>query len=154
MLISFLFFSYFIVCAEALRKYPPFGLVLRMATKDYKVPGMDFTLKKGTSVWIPVYGVHHDPDIYPNPEVFDPERFTPEEIKKRPSTSFLAFGDGPRNCIGLRFGLLQTRVGLATLLKNFDFSACSKTSIPLKFNAKNVVLTSKDKLWLNVKPIE
>lgn len=47
-----------------------------------------------------MYSIHNDPKYYPNPEVFDPERFTTEEKDKRPNGTFLPFGDGPRHCIG------------------------------------------------------
>lgn len=106
------------------------------------------------AVWIPVYGIHHDPEIYPNPEIFDPNRFSPEEVKLRPSGSFLAFGDGPRNCIGLRFGMLQARIGLVKLISSFKFSKCDKTDIPLEFSVKNVVLSPKNGLWLNVNALD
>ena len=51
-------------------------------------------------VWVPVYGIHRDPDIYFNPEIFDPERFTEENVKERHISHYLPFGAGPRNCIG------------------------------------------------------
>lgn len=125
----------------------------RSATKDYKVPNTNFTIKKGTKVYIPVYDIHHDPEIYANPDVFDPDRFTPDEISKRPSCSFLAFGDGPRNCIGLRFGMLQTQIGLVMLLKNFCFTTCDKTQIPIEISLQTATLTPKGGLWLNVKAL-
>ena len=51
-------------------------------------------------VYIPAFAIHRDPKIYPDPEVFDPERFNEENINSRHSSLFLPFGDGPRNCIG------------------------------------------------------
>lgn len=77
-------------------------------------------------VFIPAYAIHHDPEIYPNPSVFNPDRFTPEEQVKRSPYANLSFGQGPRNCIGLRFGILQAKVGLAMMLKNFRFEPCEK----------------------------
>lgn len=55
---------------------------------------------KGTRVMIPVYSIHHDPEIYPKPEIFDPDRFTEENKSRRPHYAYLPFGSGPRNCIG------------------------------------------------------
>ncbi|KAG4068038.1 hypothetical protein HA402_003944 [Bradysia odoriphaga] len=76
---------------ESLRKYPPGAGIIRAVTKDYAVPGTNHLLQKGTLVWIPVYAIHHDPDIYPDPDVFDPDRFHPEEVQRRHPQSFLAW---------------------------------------------------------------
>lgn len=103
---------------------------------------------------IPVYGIHHDPDIYEQPEVFNPNRFSAEEVKKRPPCSFLAFGDGPRNCIGLRFGMMQARIGLVTLLKNFEFSTCHRTDpMPVEFSPTKFLLTPPNGVWLKIKAV-
>lgn len=64
------------------------------------MPGTDFILPKGTQVSIAVAGIHHDPEYYPDPEKFDPERFSEENKNKRPACTYLPFGDGPRICIG------------------------------------------------------
>jgi cytochrome P450 family 6 len=85
---------------ETLRKYPPVVAVTRECTKPIKLRGTDLTLEKGLQVVLPIYGLHHDPKYYPDPERFDPERFSDPEIKKRPQFSFIPFGEGPRICIG------------------------------------------------------
>lgn len=72
-----------------------------MAAKDYKIPGTDLVLEKDTITFVPVIGIHYDPDIYPEPEKFDPERFTEENKKQRHPMAHLPFGDGPRNCLGV-----------------------------------------------------
>ena len=89
------------VVNETLRKYPTIGFLPRICTETYKVPDTDLVLEKGTRVIIPVYGIHHDPDYYPDPEIFDPERFNDENKAKRPNYTFLPFGEGPRICIGM-----------------------------------------------------
>jgi cytochrome P450 family 6 len=76
---------------------------MREATEDYKVPNSKHVIPKGATVWIPMIGVHFDEEFWTNPEKFDPERFTPEEIANRPNYTYLPFGDGPRNCIGMRY---------------------------------------------------
>nr|CAD7429728.1 unnamed protein product [Timema monikensis] len=88
------------VVDETLRKYPPAGILTRFCTKDYKIPGTNVKIDKETSVIIPVYAIHHDPKYYPDPEKFDPERFSDENIKIRPKFTYLPFGEGPRICIG------------------------------------------------------
>lgn len=126
-----------------------------MAQTNYKVPGTDFVIDKGVSVVVPVYAIHNDPEYYPNPEKFDPDRFLPEESKKRHPSAFLPFGDGPRNCIALRFGLMQARVGLITLLNSFEFTTCQKTPAPpMEFGLNPIVLSSKKDIYLKIKAIK
>jgi len=86
--------------SETLRKYPPIPMLIRKCSKPYKIPGTDTVLEKGTSVTIPVAALHHDPKYYPEPERFDPERFSEEEKQKRHHYVYLPFGEGPRICIG------------------------------------------------------
>lgn len=85
---------------EALRMYPPGVTISRTCTKNYTVPGSDVVIEVGTNVHVPVYALHHDPQYFPQPEKFDPERFNEEESKRRPNYTYLPFGDGPRQCIG------------------------------------------------------
>lgn len=111
-------------------------------------------LPKGMTILIPVHAIHHDPDIYEQPDDFRPDRFAPEEIKKRPSGSFLAFGDGPRNCIGLRFGMMQARIGLAMLLKHFQFATCERSPpMPMQFCPKKIVLSPLRGVVLNIQTV-
>lgn len=140
--------------AETLRKYPPFTIVARMAGRDYNIPDTKIVLKKGVPIFIPVYAIQHDAEHFPNPEKFDPERFSPEEVKKRHPMAWLPFGDGPRNCIGLRFGMMQARIGLIFMLNNFKFVQCSKTQVPVVFGASPIVLGPKDGINLKVEPLE
>ncbi|XP_041675561.1 cytochrome P450 6a8 isoform X1 [Drosophila eugracilis] len=142
------------VISETLRLYTIVPNLDRMAAKRYVVPGHpEFVIEAGQSVIIPASAIHRDPSIYPEPLEFRPERFTPEEIKNRPSVAWLPFGDGPRNCIGLRFGQMQARIGLALLIKNFKFSTSSKTSDPLVYDPKSFVLGLKDGIYLKLEAI-
>jgi cytochrome P450 family 6 len=89
-----------LLVSEYLRKYPPKAYLLRKCTTDYKIPDSDVTIEKDVGVVVPVMGIHHDPEYYPNPEEFDPERFNQANKRSRPQYSYLPFGEGPRNCIG------------------------------------------------------
>lgn len=136
---------------ETLRLYPPVSTLSRSAHIDYQIAGTKFVIPSGVSVQIPVYGIHRDPDIYPDPEKFDPDRFTAFESAKRHAMAFLPFGDGPRNCIGLRFGMMQARIGLVTLLRSFNFKVDARMmSIPIKISKTNVVIACNDGIWLNM----
>uniref|UniRef100_A0A1L8E457 Putative cytochrome n=1 Tax=Nyssomyia neivai TaxID=330878 RepID=A0A1L8E457_9DIPT len=120
------------VINETLRKYPVLAILLRKCSQDYTFPDTKVTVKKGMRIFFPLYGFHNDPEYYPNPQKFDPDRFTKENIAARPQYTYFPFGDGPRNCIGMRFGLMQARVGLIALIRTLKFSPCAKTDIPLK----------------------
>jgi len=63
----------------------------------------ELTIPKGGQVFIPIYSIHRDPTIWPNPEKYDPERFSPEGKQSREPYLYFPFGSGPRNCIGMRF---------------------------------------------------
>lgn len=105
-------------------------------------------------MFVPVYAIQHDPEYYPNPELFDPDRFTADEVQNRNSSTYMPFGDGPRNCIGIRFGMMQARIGLVTLLSNYEFSICDQSTIPLKIAKKEFVLTAEGGVYLNIRKIE
>jgi cytochrome P450 family 6 len=137
------------VINETLRKYPPVPGLNRICTKDYKVPGSNIMIKKDTKVWIPVLGLQRDPEFYPDPEKFDPERFSEENKNERHPYTFIPFGEGPRVCIGLRFGMMQTKVGLSILLKNYKFSVSSKTTVPLQLDPRSFIMSTEGGIWLN-----
>uniref|UniRef100_A0A182Q3P6 Uncharacterized protein n=1 Tax=Anopheles farauti TaxID=69004 RepID=A0A182Q3P6_9DIPT len=129
------------VINETLRKHPPVESLNRVPDVDYLIPGTKHVIPKRTLVQIPVYAIQHDPDHYPDPERFDPDRFAPEEVKKRHPFTFLPFGEGPRICIGMRFGLMQTKVGLITLLRKFRFSPSARTPDRVTYDPKMITLS-------------
>lgn len=88
------------VICETLRKYPPLPFLDRVAAGDYKVPGTDLIIEEGTPVYIPLLGTHYDPEYFPDPTKYDPERFSAENKQKRPFGVYAPFGEGPRNCVG------------------------------------------------------
>lgn len=76
-------------------------MLSRKSTSEYTFSGTNLTIPKNTAIVITVQGIHYDPKLYKNPEIFNPYNFTDEAIKSRHTMSFQAFGDGPRNCIGM-----------------------------------------------------
>lgn len=89
---------FFVFLTEAFRKYPVVPLLNRIRTRDYTVPEMGVTIEKGTPILIPVLSLQRDEQFYPNSHKFDPTRFLNEN--KNTKTTYLPFGDGPRNYIG------------------------------------------------------
>ena len=142
------------VFKETLRKYPPVPILTRDATDDYTFNGTKVFIPKKTKLWIPMYAIHWDPNVYPNPEKFDPERFDEEVAKTRHPMHHLPFGDGPRNCIGARFAVYQTKIGLIKMLLNYKFSVCEKTPIPYELNPVSFILTPTKGLYLKITKME
>lgn len=93
--------------AETLRKYPAGPLILRKSVSSYTFNNTKVSIPEKTFVWIPLYAIHHNPDIYPNPDAFIPERFNDDAVASRDSMHYLPFGDGPRNCIGTFLTILS-----------------------------------------------
>ncbi|XP_013383811.1 cytochrome P450 3A4-like [Lingula anatina] len=117
------------VLNEAMRLYPVGFRMDRVPNQDTTVNGL--FIPKGTCVIIPIYAIHMDPEKYPDPEKFDPERFTPEAKAKRNPYWYMPFGMGPRNCIGMRLALLEMKIILVKVLQNFTLKTCAETQIPL-----------------------
>ncbi|XP_058460188.1 probable cytochrome P450 6a14 [Malaya genurostris] len=138
------------VVNETLRMFPPVGNLIRIANEPYQLTSPNVTVEKGQMVMVSVHSIHHDPAIYEDPERFDPDRFAPERVKARHSHCFLPFGDGPRNCIGMRFGLLEVKFGLAQLIGQLRFTVNERTKVPLELDPRSSLLEVKDGIWLDV----
>ena len=107
------------VIQEALRLYPPFWMVDRMAVADDRAG--DLVIPRGSTVIVFVYGAHHAPRSWQDPESFNPERFTKANEKLHTPFTYLPFGAGPRGCIGGNYAMLQILMILSTLLRRYDF---------------------------------
>ncbi|NP_001352288.1 cytochrome P450 4C1-like [Mycetomoellerius zeteki] len=103
---------------EALRLYPSVFFISRVTSEDVKL--QSYIIPAKTIVHLNIYGLHRDPNFWPNPEMFDPDRFLLEKIRNRHPYSYLPFSAGPRNCIGQRFALLEMKAMIACLIHNFD----------------------------------
>ncbi|EDO36004.1 predicted protein, partial [Nematostella vectensis] len=118
------------VVQEALRLYPPGFRLGRTCNQSCTINGQFFP--KGCLVMIPVYAIHRDPEIWPEPEKFQPERFTAEAKQARHPYAYLPFGEGPRNCIGMRFALLKVKMALVYILRHYRLERCPETEVPLQ----------------------
>ncbi|XP_058793135.1 cytochrome P450 6B1-like [Phymastichus coffea] len=115
------------IIKETLRKYPPVTMLVRKTLTSYTFNDTKCTIPKNMSVFIPIWSIHRDPEIYRNPEVYDPERFSEENEKSRHPMTFLPFGDGPHNCIGSRFANYQSKVGIISVIQKYKVEICDKT---------------------------
>nr|XP_032525517.1 cytochrome P450 9e2-like isoform X1 [Danaus plexippus plexippus] len=128
------------VISEVLRLWVPTILIERMCVKDYNMGKSngeakeDFILRKGESLHIPTWCIHRDPQFFPNPNKFDPERFSKENRHLIHPIAYMPFGLGPRNCIGSRFALCELKLLVYQILLNFDLSPTKKTCIPARLN--------------------
>ncbi|KAL1487760.1 hypothetical protein ABEB36_015595 [Hypothenemus hampei] len=138
------------VVDETLRKYPIFPILPRVCVNDYQIPDTDITIDKNTFIMVTNLGIQHDPEYYPDPMRFDLDRFIPENKAKRPHCSYMPFGEGPRICVGKRFGIWQTKIGLISVVKNFQISLSKKTKLPLSFVSKELILNAQGSIWLNL----
>ncbi|XP_036968051.1 cytochrome P450 3A30-like isoform X1 [Acanthopagrus latus] len=125
------------VVSEGLRFYPPAGRLERIAKQTVKVNGV--TIPKNMLVMIPVYALHHDPELWPEPEEFKPDRFSKQNKQNINQYTYLPFGLGPRNCIGMRFALVMVKLALVEVLQNYSFSVCEETEIPLTMDPQGSV---------------
>ena len=105
------------VLAEAMRLYPPVWVMGRRAVSGYKVG--KFYVPAKSIILLSQYVMHHDERYYPEPERFDPERWTPEARAARPKYSYFPFGGGPRMCIGEQFAWMEGILLIATLAQKW-----------------------------------
>jgi cytochrome P450 len=105
------------VVEESLRMYPPVWATHRQAIADDEIGG--YHIPAGTILDLVAYVTHHRPDVWENPEVFDPERFSPERSKGRSRYAFNPFSAGPRQCIGLGFAMTEAQIVLATVAQRY-----------------------------------
>jgi cytochrome P450 len=115
------------VIQEGLRLYPPFWMIDRMALADDQVG--DLAIPKGSTVIVYVYGAHHAPRYWDDPETFDAARFIKGSDKSRLPFTYLPFGGGPRVCIGNHYAMLQILMILSELLRKYDFELTPGQSI-------------------------
>lgn len=114
--------------------------------------GRKIEIQKGDGVWIPILGLHRDPEYYPEPDRFDPERFSDERKGSIQPCTYIPFGSGPRNCIGSRFALMECKAILYYLLTNFTFEVAPTSTIPLRIANSGFSVKSEKGFNIILKP--
>ncbi len=105
------------VFEESLRLYPPFWAIGRETLGDDVIGG--YEVKARSTLIVPPFLTHRHPEFWPDPDAFKPDRFTPEQVAKRPKFAYFPFGGGPRLCIGQGFGLMEGQIALAVIASRF-----------------------------------
>ncbi|KAE8751809.1 Cytochrome P450 CYP4, partial [Frankliniella occidentalis] len=100
---------------EALRLFPPVPLTGRQVHRDTTLAS--YRLPAGTTLLLNVFGAHRDPLHWPDPLLFDPDRFLPERVRGRHPCAYVPFSSGARNCIGSRYAMMNLKAFLATVLR-------------------------------------
>jgi cytochrome P450 family 9 len=145
------------VINESLRMHPAQPVTDRVCSRDFELPATlpgakPYLVKKEEILWIPFYALHHDPEYFPEPNKFKPERFLDDNKDQCNLNAYFPFGLGPRSCIGNRFALLEMKVMLFHLLARCDLKSCERTVIPLKLKQKGLSIRIAGGCWLNVVP--
>ena len=132
------------VLTESLRLYPPLWIATRATTRDTDLGG--HALRAGTHIAISPYLLHHRPDLYPDPERFDPDRWDSDKSANPPRHSFIAFGAGARKCVGDDFAMAEASLTLATIASRWNLAPAGGRPV----RAARSALLKPDNLQLRV----
>ncbi|KXJ75769.1 cytochrome P450 9b2-like [Aedes albopictus] len=132
------------VVAETLRKWPATPSLDRECSQDYLLDdgGCRVQFRKGDTLWVSVWALHRDEQNFPEPERFDPERFSEARKPTIKPFTYMPYGVGPRGCIGTRLASLVTKVTLVDLVRNFQ----------LELGSRNGTMEPEDGFWLKMTP--
>ncbi|XP_077300845.1 cytochrome P450 6j1-like [Arctopsyche grandis] len=142
------------VFQETLRLYNPALIMQRLCTKPYTLPPVStaakpFQVPVGMTVIIPMYALHTDPKYFSEPEKFNPDRFTEEGKSNIQKGAYLAFGDGPRICVGTRLATSQLKISISNIIRNFEVRlAPQMVNNPIKIDPNVFLMRSVDNLWV------
>ncbi|XP_053974845.1 cytochrome P450 9e2-like [Hylaeus volcanicus] len=144
------------VISESQRLFPAVGVISKQCTEEFELQGSDglcFRVKPGTVISIPIYALHTDPEYWPDPQVFDPERFSNDRKQSIQKMTFLPFGEGPRICLGMRIAILQMKACIATLVRSYKLELSPKTQLPLQLYPTHILAAPVGGLWVNISKI-
>jgi cytochrome P450 len=140
------------VFKEVLRLYPPAPMIRREALHDIEIDG--YQIPQGGTILVSAYTLHRQPEYFPNPEQFDPERFSPEREREIPRYAYLPFGAGPRVCLGNHFAMMEGHLQLATLAQRVIFTLVPGQP-PVNFDTEhNLALRPKGGIAVRVQKRE
>ncbi|KAM7448474.1 Thromboxane-A synthase [Porites harrisoni] len=135
------------VFREVLQLYTPGYLVHRRCNEACNINGI--TIPQNVDVFMPPYVLHRDPALWPDPEKFDPDRFSPENRDTQEAYSYMPFGVGPRQCIGFRFALLDMKTSMFKILSRVKFQRAADTVSKLRFRSV-LLMQPRDPILLKI----
>lgn len=143
---------------ESLRMHPPIYQLGKVCNETFKYrpsnltefKDMEVTIDKDMIVYVAPGGMHYDEKYFPEPNEFRPERFLDKDI---PKYAYLPFGEGPRICLGQKFGLLQVRMGVAQIIRHFQLRLNGKTKLPLRMDPWYLLQAPVGGLWIDFEKI-
>ncbi|XP_066285758.1 ultra-long-chain fatty acid omega-hydroxylase-like [Branchiostoma lanceolatum] len=136
---------------ESMRCVPPVARMVRSLKQDLTFADGKW-LPKGSSAFADIAGLHRNREIWPNPTVYDPYRFSPENSNSRRPHAFLPFSAGPRNCIGQNFAMAEMKVALALILQRFHLEL--DDTKPPAVPCYRITLQAKDGIWVKLHPLK
>ncbi|KAH8265555.1 hypothetical protein KR038_010484 [Drosophila bunnanda] len=143
---------------ETIRLFPPGFMSNKLCTEDIELPNKDgpnFLVEKGTVVVVPHYLFMTDPDYFPDPQAFQPDRFIEADAAKkfRERGVLMGFGDGPRVCIGMRFATAQIKSAIVELITKFNVKVNPKTRTDNEFDPTGIITNIRGGIWLDLQKL-
>ena len=145
------------VLNESMRLNHVVGAIAKVCTKEIQLEGSDglsCKVKPGNLAVISTFGLQMDPKYWPEPEKFDPDRFSEEQKEGRHKFTFIPFGEGPRICVGMRMSNLMIKIAITTILKDYSLEVSPKTPLPLKKDEGSFMTAFERGLWVFLKPLK
>lgn len=133
------------VLQEAMRLRPPVWWIVRQVAADDVIDG--YRIPAGSTVILPIYAVHHHPAFWEEPETFQPERFSPEQVKQRHPFAWAPFGAGQRLCIGRDLALMEGQLILALALQRYRFTPVASEQVKPQLAS---TLIAKGGVWAQI----
>ena len=133
---------------ETLRMYPPAGRFNREPSCDVTINGVKF--EKGMDVTFSTHAMHRNPKYWPKPDKFDPERFSPENKDKIVPCTYIPFGIGPRNCVGMKLALAEAKITIVRLLQEYKLEGSAKLQTPIELNTSGAISRPKDGVFVKL----
>jgi len=108
---------------ETLRMYPPVPIISRQIKETVKLASRDILLPVDATIIIATFKIHRNEEVFPNPDVFNPDNFLPERSASRHYYAYVPFSAGPRSCVGRKYAMLKLKIILSTILRNFKVNS-------------------------------